>query len=341
MIKRVCLYVFVILGILVGGYTYSWYLGAHKVEDLIAAQIKSLEAKGHRIAHDGISTTGFPFGIHIDIKNPHFEIANPIGITASIHGTLKVCSYFWKPEQVTLYSADALEVKAVFLGAQDSLIVKAEKGLTAHTLLSDPLKGLKAQFENVKLAGLKAQRMGISININQGKQDKNGYQIKLEQLDPGSTLFVGMPQIIESVLVKVSVKGLIDVNSPIEKSIKTWYQSDGVVDVDTLQIHWGDLKIESNGTFSLDPNMQPLAAFAAEIYGLDTLLTKLGEAGFIHKNLLPIIRTSLHFLKDSSGDQKKKSIYHKVAITLQDRELSIGSVPIAKLPMVHWSFLGG
>jgi len=254
---------------------------------------------------------------------------------------LEVCSYFWNPEFVTLFCEDVVEMKSVFLGEKDNLVLKAEKGLNAHLLLSNPLKGFKVKFQNVRFAGLKAQQIGIGLNIDKEKHGKSAYQLKIEKLGSGSTLFVGMPQVIDSILVDASIKGLIDVTKPIAKSVKVWYESDGVIDVDALKIQWGDLTIESNGTFALDPNMQPLAAFSAEVYGLDTFLTKLGNAGFIHKTLLPIIRTSLYFLKESKGDQKKKSLYHKVAITLQDRELSIGSIPVAKLPAVNWALLGG
>jgi len=339
--KKGLLYLVLILGVLCGGYTFSWYMGAHKVETLIAEQIKGLEGKGHRISYDSLTIKGFPFAVLIEIKNPHFETSSPIGITASVNGILEVCSYFWDPDFVNLFSKDMVEIKSVFFSKKDTLVLKAEKGLNAYLHFSNPLKGLKVSFQTVRFAGIKAQKVGIGLDINKEKQKKNTYQFKIEKLDSGSALFVGMPQVIDSVLVEVSVKGLIDSTESIEKSVKTWYKSDGVVDVDTFKIQWGDLTIKSNGTFSLDPNMQPLAAFSAEVYGLDTLLTKLGDAGFIHKNLLPIIRTSLYFLKESKGDQKKKSIYHKVAITLQDRELSIGSIPVAKLPAVNWALLGG
>ncbi|MDP4840468.1 MAG: DUF2125 domain-containing protein, partial [Alphaproteobacteria bacterium] len=123
-------------------------------------------------------------------------------------------------------------------------------------------------------------------------------------------------------------------------ALTNWYESAGTLDVGTLSVKWGDLRVDLNGTCALDQGLQPLAAFSAEIYGLNAILKKLSELGFIHENILPVLKASLNFLKESKKSDRGHSIYHKVSITLQDNDLVIGSIPVVKFPPINWSKSG-
>lgn len=329
-----------LLGIL-GGYTYLWYLAAHKLEMAVVDQVALLEEKGYRIAYGAIRVKGFPLKVNLEIDDPLIEAPGAVAASLSITGTLHGYATIFSPTNVEFVADQGLEIKTALLGENNNTVLKAS-GLTATMPLPRPLGNFKVTFQNPHIGAidLKAHHLALGLKLHESDRALDFYSFEMTDIDPGKQLISSFPQTIDSLQAELSLKGKVRVDVPLETALTNWYESEGTLDVGTLSVTWGDLKIDLNGTCALDQKLQPLAAFSAEIYGLNEILKKLSELGFIHENILPILKASLNFLKESKKSNQGHSIYHKVSVTLQDNDVVVGSIPIVKFPPINWSKLG-
>ena len=317
------------------GYTYLWYGTAERLEENILVQVEKLKDKGYRIVHGAIHTTGFPNKITLHIEDPLLEMPPAVGTSISVKGTLTATAGFMKPGHVEFETDGEVEIKSTLLGDVHNTILKA-KSAECCMPIDAPLKDLEIELDDVHIGFVDIKAKEVSFKI---KVDKtNTCTVSFEDLDLGFKPLNGFPKTIEKLEAKVTLKEMLDLESPLQDAIRNWAQKGGVLDIDKLEVKWGDTKVDGSGTFTVDENLQPLCSYAAEIYGLDELLNKLGSNGYIHKDLVPVVRTSLAFLKERKKDgDDDDDVYHKVAITVQNQDLSIGSIPIVRLPQIDWS----
>ena len=339
--KKLKLFLFVALLGVIAGYTYLWYLAANKLEMAVIDQVKVLEEKGYRIAYGAIRVKGFPLKINLEIDDPLIEAPGPVAASLSVTGTLHGYSSIFSPTAVEFFADQSVEIKTALAGEEGNSVLRAS-GLVAQMPLPNPLQNFKITFQNPHIGAIdvKAHHLSLGLKLHESNRALDLYSFEMTEIDPGKQLLSSFPQIIEGLKVEVSLKGKVRVDLPLETALANWYESDGTLDVGTLSMTWGDLKVDLNGTFALDQALQPLAAFSAEIYGLNKILTKLSELGFVHETIFPLLKASLNFLKETKKEEKGQSIYHKVSITLQDNDIVIGSIPILKFPPINWSKLG-
>lgn len=339
--KKLKLSLFIAVFVLLGGYTYLWYLSANKLEMALVDQVKALEEKGYRIAYGAIRVKGFPFNINLEIDDPILEAPGPVAASLSFSGTLHGYASIFSPTTVDFVANHDVEIKTTLLGEDNDTVLRAS-GLTAHMPLPNPFKDFTVTFRepHIGAVDIKAQTLSLGFKLHESDHALNLYSFEMTEIDPGKKLVSSFPQTIKSLKAQLSLKGKVRVDVPLETALASWYDSEGTLDIGTLSMTWGDLKVDLNGTVALDQALQPLAAFSAEIYGLNEILAKLSELGFIHKNILPFLKASLNFLKESKKDEAEQSIYHKVSVTLQDNDVVIGSIPVVKFPPINWSKLG-
>tara|TARA_R110002095_G_scaffold35504_1_gene33443 strand:+ start:4939 stop:5964 length:1026 start_codon:yes stop_codon:yes gene_type:complete len=339
--KKFKLSLFLALLVFLGGYTYLWYLAANKLEMAVIDQVTVLEEKGYRVAYGAIRVKGFPLRINLEIDDPLIEAPGPVAASLSITGTLHGYASIFAPTAVDFSADQGVEIKTALLGEDNNTVLRAA-GLTAQMPLPKPFQDFKVTFQNPHIGAVDVTANSLSLGLKLHENDRalDLYTFEMIEIDPGKQLVSSFPQVIKNLKAQLSLKGKVRVDVPLETALANWYESEGTIDIGTLSMEWGDLKVDLEGTFALDQALQPLAAFSAEIYGLNEILTKLSELGFIHENILPLLKASLNFLKESKKNDKGQSIYHKVAVTVQDNDVVIGSIPVVKLPPINWSKLG-
>jgi len=113
------------------------------------------------------------------------------------------------------------------------------------------------------------------------------------------------------------------------ETMARWRDSGGTIEVHRLNFKHGPLTVSSDGTLALDQAMQPIGSFTIKAQGHMEALDRFRDAGLITANDHGLTRLALTALsKGSSG--------LKVPLTVQDRRVFVGPVPLAKLPLVSW-----
>lgn len=119
---------------------------------------------------------------------------------------------------------------------------------------------------------------------------------------------------------------------PFPKSLAEWRDGGGVLEVRLLKIDWPPILAEIEGTLTLDENMYPLGSFSSRVYGYKKAIQDMVELGWIKQKKANMAFFMLDLLSASDGKGEKKLV---VPLTLQNKRLSLGPVPLLKLQPIE------
>jgi Uncharacterized protein conserved in bacteria len=324
--------------LLSSAYSYAWFLSAERLEQRIFKQVALLEQEGYFFAHDGIKVSGFPFSVCVQILDPRFMASAPWSVNISIQGPVKLQAPIFNLNKVQVVSHERCIINFAFLGETEEWALKAH-GLDGHFDLKSPLTDLALTLRKPQFEALTASQLTVAIQFKAGASLKNHYRLTLTDFNPAPLHLPHLSPTIQEIHLDVSATGPFNREISFEAALQEWARNQGILEINQSRLIWDQLKCESNGTLTVDEALQPLMAFAAEIYGLDALLEKLGDAGYIKKAVIPLVKASLHLLKETKQSGKQVSHYHKVALSFQDGEIFLGPIPIAKLGTFNWATL--
>jgi hypothetical protein len=124
---------------------------------------------------------------------------------------------------------------------------------------------------------------------------------------------------------------------PLEAVMRAWRDAGGTLEIERLAGTIGPLKLETKGTFALDPEMQPEGAFSARAEGYIEAVDALVQAGLMKPTEGTAAKLVLAVIaKRPAG----KVPYVETPLTLQDRVLSAGPLRLARVARLDWQRLG-
>ena len=118
------------------------------------------------------------------------------------------------------------------------------------------------------------------------------------------------------------------------QAFAAWRDSGGTIEIENFRLHWGPLRLSANGTLALDGKMQPMGALKATIAGFAETLDALVAARAMKKKKARTAKFFLSLLAKSPAPDAPPEI--TLPLTIQKRTLSVGPVPLAKIPPIRW-----
>jgi len=140
---------------------------------------------------------------------------------------------------------------------------------------------------------------------------------------------------IERATAQVRLRGDLDPTFVLTERLAQWRDAGGTMDIEQVQLHWGPLRIAGEGAVALDAALQPEGAFTARIAGIDKLINLMEARGRIGPQQAAIARIALAFLTRAPSDDGPPEA--RVPVTVQNRVLSIGPVPLLTLDPIDWN----
>lgn len=123
---------------------------------------------------------------------------------------------------------------------------------------------------------------------------------------------------------------------PWRQAIADWRDQGGTVELREFTLQRSPIEANGDGTFALDGDGQPIAAMTIHMRGYDEALQQLAQAGVIATHTAAAARILLRAL----ARQGENGVSELTApLSLQDRTLTIGPVPLLKLS--RWHLLDG
>jgi hypothetical protein len=328
---------FILIGL---AYTAFWNAAAHRLQGWIDGWIEARRAEGARIETAGVAITGFPLRLIADIRDLQLRLAD--GATAKAP-QLTAAALPWAPLQIrldlpagghlTLPDTDARPGIDVTAGPGDGAVVLAQDGRVqqAALTLEDVAAGLAGGALQTRLGHLSVDSRWPDLPAG----DHRAVGLRTTVAAEAITLPVpppGLPAVVDGLSITARVQGAPP--SPLTADTLTrWSNDGGTLEIERLELRWGSLGAVATGTLALDGQLQPMGAASATVRGLDSLVQALAGAGRIKPNQGAIARAALGLLSKPAADGVPELT---APLTLQDRRLTLGPLPLATIPEIRW-----
>lgn len=327
------------------GYVVFWFTVAGVAEKQVGAWITAQADHKITITHGAIRTGGFPFRIDVRIDSPAAEW--PGGNWSGPALTLSAAPWDWRRLN---WRADG--VHHVAWTGKDGAPRKAT--LTARHLEgwgapgAGALPRIEAWMTDGALAladggiGGPITARGLLVQIQPpapGDADPDGDgtpRLPLSLDAKGVTLPPGLGSVlgntVDRLALEMSLNGPIG-TGPWPTPALAWRDAGGVLEVKQLGLVHGPLNMTGDGTLAIDPAGQPEGAFTARVTGFAETVEALRKAGIVETRAADAVQLILGLLaRGPAGGPKTLD----VPMTVQDRTLSLGAVPLLRLKPVDW-----
>lgn len=121
----------------------------------------------------------------------------------------------------------------------------------------------------------------------------------------------------------------------LDQALEAWRQNGGTVDVDWLQVSWGDLDVRAKGTLALDSQSRPMGALSTDIRGHLKAIDALAARSMLDQNSATMAKIALSLLAKSPPEGGAPVL--SVPVTAQDGHLYAGPLKILDLAPIRFA----
>ena len=143
---------------------------------------------------------------------------------------------------------------------------------------------------------------------------------------------------LQRVLLEARLVGDFPLENVLE-SLGAWRDRGGTLELDKVDIRYGQLGVQASGTLALDRNLQPIGALTARIDGFPGAIDALREAGIIRPRDAAVAKLVLGALARRPAGGGPRAL--RLPLSVQDRKLSAGPVPLMEIPEIRWPEMAG
>jgi hypothetical protein len=136
---------------------------------------------------------------------------------------------------------------------------------------------------------------------------------------------------IERITANGGVQGIIP-KQKLAAALASWRDLGGIVEFRAAHVAWGKLLLDGEGTMALDHEMQPEAAFSAEMRNWTMFLDALVDAGSMKQSEAEFAKLGLALMAGAGGDSSAIN----APVTLQNGQIYIAKAKVARIPRVEW-----
>ena len=307
--------------------TVAWWLVTDRMQQEVAAWQRARIAEGDTVLTGPPERSGWPLEAVLMLP----------GVTLATDTPGKPDALAWQANQVRLVYAPwhPTTLDAVVDGAQTVRFGAAP----AVTLETDPLDIHIPIDAAGQAQGVTIGARGVSIPLPGGPLRIDALAIRLRQADafitataasvPGRSLPFGGT--IQSLDLHARFTGPIPPLRDPATALAAWRDGGQRLLLDNLTLRWGPLDLRGHGSLGLDPALQPEGSAEVQITGYDEVIDALARAGAITRNDAKVVSTLLSLMaRNGSGETQEADL----PLTLKDRTLSVGAIPVLRLPVL-------
>ena len=334
------------LAMLAGAFAGYWIVLAGAVERGALAWIEDRQRQGDDITHDTPVWRGFPGRVEVVLPRLAFTVRAAAPTIAGASERAVVSVHPFAPQQPTL-SLEGEQVLAVqgltrpvrYVGtaARCELWVQLRPRsgggpgsalpplatLTVRALaMSDAETG-----DRITIAALDA----TASPLPEGAPGRH-YTLALDEATLPASLDLPFAGVLRRAAGDLDVSGSLPA-VPTADDVIAWRDAGGVIEVRRLELASGPLRLTGDGTLALDGNGQPMGAMTLEISGYHAALNALIVRGILDVPASLKLKQIFAVLAGGSVNPNKPV---RIPLTLQERILSAGPIPLMKLPSIGW-----
>jgi hypothetical protein len=149
-------------------------------------------------------------------------------------------------------------------------------------------------------------------------------------LPPGDASALG-PR-LASVALQAALDGPLPSTPGLVARAAAWRDGGGALEIRQLTAGWGPLGVNGRATLALDGHLQPTGTASAQFLGYAEALDALAANHAISTHAAQAAKAVLGLMARPDGERSEV----EVPLTLKDRTLSVGQIPLAHLPGLVW-----
>lgn len=323
--------------LLLAGAAYGgwWYTLAEQAKRQFEYWVADVRSAGHQFTYDDVILSGFPSQVVLDLRNikfshasgdwhadiPHAKAHGVPWQLDRIEGSVSV------PVTITRSTGAAAETYALS-SDQNRYVVTFDGGgtfkLTAEQFsvegprLKTPVRAEEAEI------GLRGPVANTFVSATLGA--RNLVFPDSDQSPFGNT--------VEAIQTTIELIGHPPRSGSTVERLDKWREDGGTIEVRRLSVQHGVLGMDGDGTLALDPALQPVGAFTAQITGFNPAVDGLVKLGLVKDQEGRLAKAALGLFAKAPPGGGPKQI--EVPLTLQNRRLSVGPFPLIRIPPVRW-----
>lgn len=329
--------------LLVHALAWHWLTG--EIEVAFRSWADSRREAGWQVRHEAPRRGGWPLAATVMV--PRLEIE---GATATVPG-----GFAWSAPELVLrlslprldrlvaeprgalrlrigeaeypFAADRIEIATPF---EPGASVRRADGLAERLRIGTPQGPLELQ-------GV-AMRMSLWSSATEGEPALalavSAHGLELPREWGGQAPIAALGRRIETIGFEGTISGPIAFASDMSVRAEAWREGGGTVEIGALAVTWGPVQGTVRMTLTLDDALQPMGAGQLRMTGASEAVEALRGAGAIAPRTARAARAAVALLARRPDPQSPPQI--ELPVTLDDRHLSVGAIPLLRFHVVEW-----
>ena len=359
MIQRKYLIPVGVVALLVTVWTLGWFWFAREIQAGLQAFTDQQDGKPVIVTWDGVRVSGYPNRLNTHIARPRGTWSGPDGDIAWA-GADTILGFFKDGGRTVSFRAPGKHDFTLRSTGSEGSMAAVSEGFGGRLIFdgngqATALRGLatgldiaidgkpattldRAAFDWSQISGgADATNRTDGIHPDSARQSLtfslSGVSLVTAQLDPNLVGTLGRK--LEQLAGQLSVRGALDPTDLSPDSLASWRDAGGTLELADFSLIWGPLQIAGDGTLAVDDALQPVGAFTAQIAGLDRLVNLLEKTGRMRPQQAAIARIALAVLIRAPANGGPPQA--RMPVSIQNRQLSIGPIPLLRLPVINWN----
>ena len=317
----------VALAVLLAAGAVVWWTVTNRLIAEAAAWRAARLADGYVVASGAPRRSGWPLRAVVTL--PDVVVATdspglPVALTLRADAVRLVYAP-WRPDVLALMLDGALSVQA---GAAPPLALTARRLDVETTLPGSADAGavtVSAADLRLGLAAGAAEAGSIRLRLRDAEAELELSRLTL----PGHSLPFG--EAVSWLELHASSTVPIPALREPRAALAAWRDAGGVLRLDGVSLRWGKLDIVGNATLGLDAALQPEGKGLVRLTGFAEAIGMLVQSGALTRNDGRVATTLLALVSGPASDAPPQA---ELPVTLRDRVLSAGAVPLLRLPVL-------
>jgi hypothetical protein len=322
----------------IGVYSAFWWIAAGKIERAATAWREAAPAQKIDVSWQKMRVGGYPFSFRLELSgvalkssatNPPAELQAP-NASASIWPWNFHTAWFDAPDGLSASVGPANTPFAKLSADQGdgAVALSGDGGTTiwlslygAKTSAGETLAARAIHAWVILPPGAPATHLDSGLVFAVAARD-----LTLPAAPPGFS------PTIDDLGFSLTMRGAFPAG-PLRQAATAWRDSGGTVELDHLDLRWGDMAINGSGTLALDSDLQPVGGLSGGVSGFDPLLTALVASGRVKASDARVARLALAMLAKTGPDGRPEIA---ASLTIQNGEMYLGPAKLGPAPRIDW-----
>jgi hypothetical protein len=342
--RRLALALLVVVPVLVIAADYAlWRWAVWRLEFGIGQWMAQSRAAGWSVSAGTPQPGGWPFAASVTLPHPFLS-----GGAAELPGGLA-----WSADRVVvslhLLHPRVLQIEPAgqqhlqFAGGFD-LPFTADRLIATLPLAAGP-PTLDATARALRVGGARGRMVAVQSLALHGVQSTAalGFALRSSGISlPGAQSWALGPEIASAAVTGTISGGVTQASADAPPDLAaraaSWRDHGGRVNVQSLALSWGPLAVAGTARLRLDRELQPAGSADARLTGYAPALDRLAAQGVITAPTAAAAKAVLSLIAQPAPGTGEAEV--TVPLTLAGRELSIGAIPLLRLPLLVWPTAG-